>query len=753
MVLLAKGDGETLLAHTRECLKLAEKLFDSLPGCHPYANSASLWQDLLLAVAAHDIGKAAIGFQNVLKLAMRGSKANWGGRRHEVISAAFLSYMTGVAPSVVLAVLTHHRSLPGDIVTSDTKTLDRFQLPLSAPHTPVWDEMAKDWYDNRAEFTIFWQEICQHIGRPELATIYGLGLLALRPNWLERGYAPTGQRASVPYHERLYASLLRGLTIAADRLASAHYEPCMEISFRKYKVIWHQPRGFQTRAAQLHGSGILQAPTGSGKTDASLLWAQSNQCSNGRMFYTLPNIASINAMYERLAGNDERKGVFPRSSVGLLHSRAASALYDAEGDDEYGYRKLRQKQAYDLQKLARLVWFPIRVCTPHQLLRFSLRGKGWENMLLEFPGALFIVDEVHAYEPRIVGLLLATLKLACQWGAKFFIMSATMPSFLKDLVRQHLDMPELLDIQPDPANEGDREVLQRKRHRLTIDTASTSGTLLDHLTEIEESSKKVSHTLVVCNTVGAAQKIFGELKHINDKRLIHSRFTKADRRILERDLRCKLPRVLVATQVIEVSLNISFDRGFFEPAPIDALIQRMGRVNREGTAPEVADVFVFSEELSPGTVYRNRELVKKSKHELAKLNNPLGERDLVIASDRVYEKGYTGDDGVAFDEGVNHDSLKNFDKVLLAGAHEEWVRDVIERADTTFDILPRSKEMEYVKLMRHGLWLEADSLLVPVTIPVLKGVSLDTNHEPWVADCGYHPTLGLLLSGKIARNR
>ena len=58
-----------------------------------------------------------------------------------------------------------------------------------------------------------------------------------------------------------------------------------------------------------------------------------------------------------------------------------------------------------VNSLTREMWFPIRVCdTPHQILRYSLQGKGWELMLSEFPNACFIFDEIHAYEPRIIGL-------------------------------------------------------------------------------------------------------------------------------------------------------------------------------------------------------------------------------------------------------------------------------------------------------------------------------------------------------------
>jgi CRISPR/Cas system-associated endonuclease/helicase Cas3 len=61
-----------------------------------------------------------------------------------------------------------------------------------------------------------------------------------------------------------------------------------------------KPYTYQIKAGKKVCNLILQSPTGSGKTEAALLWAQRNQKRNGRLFYTLPTTASLNAMYLRL---------------------------------------------------------------------------------------------------------------------------------------------------------------------------------------------------------------------------------------------------------------------------------------------------------------------------------------------------------------------------------------------------------------------------------------------------------------------
>ena len=101
--------------------------------------------------------------------------------------------------------------------------------------------------------------------------------------------------------------------------------------------------------------------------------------------------------------------------------------------------------------------------------------------------------------------------------------------------------------------------------------------------------------MVVCNTVNQAQEMFKTLREVvkEDKaKLLHSRFILKDRKRIETEL--DDADLLVGTQAVEVSLDIDFDCLFTEPAPIDALIQRFGRINRKGEKGEngICDVHI-----------------------------------------------------------------------------------------------------------------------------------------------------------------
>jgi CRISPR-associated endonuclease/helicase Cas3 len=237
--------------------------------------------------------------------------------------------------------------------------------------------------------------------------------------------------------------------------------------------------------------------------------------------------------------------------------------------------------------------------------------------------------------------------------------------------------------------------------------------------------------------------------------LLHSRFNREDRdRIEDIILGKSLPKVLVATQMIEVSLDVDFEQAFLEPAPIDALIQRMGRVNRSGQRPP-ARVTIFTEQVNPNNLYcecqgehhqRNCR-IRTTINELQKLTNPISERDLVNAADRVYGEGYQGKDKMAFEEGLHHPDIEEFENNLLAGAHQDWVEEIIEKTDGVIEVLPKCLSQEYSRRRENGLWIEANNLLVPVRIGSLQWLMsrVDTSTDPWTIDLTYASDIGLEL--------
>jgi CRISPR-associated endonuclease/helicase Cas3 len=380
------------------------------------------------------------------------------------------------------------------------------------------------------------------------------------------------------------------------------------------------------------------------------------------------------------------------------------------------------------------MYYSARVCSPHQLLRFTLRGKGWEQMLSEIPGACIVFDEVHSYDAALAGLTLGTARLFASMGATLMFISATLPQFLEEIIKELV--PCTL-ISPDKNSKSDRQILNQKRHAVKVVEAS----LLDLAPDIEEAVNNGLKVLVVCNHVRSAQKVACALrKRLGEGEdrvcLFHGGFHMRDRKAKEATLAGgSLPAILVATQVVEVSLDISFGIGFFEAAPIDALAQRMGRVNRRGEATQPAPIVVSRTPISKHRLY-DSERTADTLTLLSGLTEPISEQGLTEICNSVYREGYVGDDRLKFEERLNNTLFTRFEDELIAGQHEQWIEKVIENQDGRAEVLPIGLQPEYHAFVDEKRWLDADSLLVNVYVSGLRD-ALDKSVEPWVVNLPY----------------
>ena len=336
---------------------------------------------------------------------------------------------------------------------------------------------------------------------------------------------------------------------------------------------------------------VVVAPTGMGKTEASLLWLNGE-----KGFYTLPYVVSSNAIYERIRDRYEYK------DVAILHSDSMHYYFEDQVNetDSDGYEKYQK---------AKLLSQPLTICTVDQLFKFVYKALGTEIFAATLKYSKIIIDEIQAYSPSVIAAIIYGLKIVTDMGGKFAIITATFPPVLGSLMHKYGLMAD------NQYEYRDFSALSNlKRHWIDIKDGDIE---IDRVVE-DSYDKKV---LVICNTVKKAQQIYKSLTEKTDNvHLLHARFTKEHKRMLENEI-IKFSDsenetgIWVTTQLVEASLDIDFDVLYTEMSTADSLLQRMGRCNRKGRyIPDKANIHIYINANGVGVsraIY-NREIYTRS---------------------------------------------------------------------------------------------------------------------------------------------
>lgn len=353
--------------------------------------------------------------------------------------------------------------------------------------------------------------------------------------------------------------MVQGLLNRIDHIASLDKENVVieEDVLSEGKTIAEKTKEFLTgkkyRPAQQYmlehqnENAIIIAPTGSGKTEAALLWAEKQ-----KTFYTLPRKVTINVIFQRIEKEIKYKNAL------LLHSDAYS----------YYYHNFKDKQLERYERSKKLS-SPFIVTTVDQLFKIAFRYKGYEEILATLSYSKIIIDEIQMYSPKMVAYILIALKMITQMGGKFSIITATFPPMLYEFMDK-LKIPYL-------KQEKLFSAPIKRRHRIQVLEGDFK------IEKIKEFSKQ-KKVLVLVNTVKKAQTLYEELREENTY-LLHSNYLKKDREKLENFAlefaNSKENGILISTQIVEASLDIDFDVLFTDMCSIDSLFQRMGRVYRK----------------------------------------------------------------------------------------------------------------------------------------------------------------------------
>ena len=482
--------------------------------------------------------------------------------------------------------------------------------------------------------------------------------------------------------------LIKGLLNKFDYTVSAGYENAESaIDLHEKKLVKNIEKflnGKELRPAQKFmkmnrdKNLIVIAPTGSGKTEASLLWMNGE-----KSFYTLPLKVSSNAIYLRIKENYEYK------DVALLHSDAMAVyLREYNGNEDIGEKYERSKMLSQ----------PLTVCTVDQLFRFVYRALGTEIFAATLKYSKLVLDEIQVYEPRVIATIIYGLKMIQEMGGKFAIITATFPPVLKYFMEQYGLVEGKQYIFKDFTGK-EYQVEKYPRHKVEIRHSEMN---LDEI-RMRGKNRKV---LVICNTVSKAQKLYKKLEGENVW-LLHSKYIRRDRAFLERKImefsESGESGIWITTQIVEASLDIDFDILYTEMCTADSLLQRMGRCNRKGRyCPNEANIVVFDNRngVSEGkrrSVYedklydRSLELLSKYEHILFSEDKKTAYMNEVYSVDGVKETIYF--------ENIQKD-LKLFSEIHPTeySADEAEVRDI-----RSVTIVPENVYVENQNLFEYGV--------------------------------------------------
>ena len=345
---------------------------------------------------------------------------------------------------------------------------------------------------------------------------------------------------------------------------------------------------------------LAQAGCGSGKSLAAYLWAR-RWCkkfeiegrTNFRLFFCLPTTGTTTEHFKDYA---LESGIDPRL-IRLTHSRssvdlksiAETAPQEEAGESESDTAKQAQAalnaERDKIESLA--LWStPLVVTTSDTILGLMSNARRAVYSLPAIVNSAIVFDEIHAFDDQMFGHLLVFLKnFPC---LPMLLMTASLPEERKLAIERV--RPDLKSIPGPP----EFELLGR----YLIDDSATDEEIWQ---TIEDSLSRGEKVLWVRNRVDWANESYaGCLSKFRSRfpdcsiNVYHSRFRYKDRSIRHRRVIDDFKTVgkaaiLVATQVAEMSLDLSADLLITDIAPVPSLIQRMGRLNRKSTPEDKAD--------------------------------------------------------------------------------------------------------------------------------------------------------------------
>ncbi|WP_369600852.1 CRISPR-associated helicase Cas3' [Hahella sp. SMD15-11] len=574
----------------------------------------------------HDLGKFARGFQNLVP-EKTGSLVPADQRfcydiRHDSLGLLLwrkkLSKNLGSRiPDLWLEVVTGHH---GEPPLRERRGFDAHFHPEDVDAAEAYVKELLDWWrpdlaplegvDEKVLRRVSWQlaglsVLSDWLGSNQDIFTYRSDVMLLPEYWREVA-CPTAPRA---------INLSRWGTVRVSEYQGITQQfPFIETPTPLQRMAHEIPIG---EGAQLF---ILEDVTGAGKTEASMVLVHRLMAAGlGKGLYVgLPTMATANAMYDRLRQSyralytpDQTPSLILAHGAAMLDDRFTESVIMNPVRPEADYKEHEQSAGAwcsywlaDNRKKALLA--DVGVGTVDQALLGVLPARHQSLRLLGLSDKVLLVDEVHSYDPYMRRLLASLLEAHARQGGSAILLSATLPQqfrsellagFCKGLGRetpeiQHTGYPLLTHMGKGGLREVELETRPELKRRIQVRRLDSEQCAFEL---IRESVKAGMAVCWVRNTVNDALTSYRQLIQegicgTERTTLFHSRFAMVDRQRIEADVIRRFGKaagaaerpgqVLIATQVVEQSLDLDFDLMITDLAPIDLIVQRAGRLHR-----------------------------------------------------------------------------------------------------------------------------------------------------------------------------
>lgn len=575
--ILAKGKPlyTTLYQHLSDVSHIAQK----------FANYSNIDIDIAKKIAIlHDIGKASTVFQNRISDNFVYT-INDVVYRHELGSLFFISFFEeNIRDILIEGVVGHHKS-----VLDDHRSKGFMDLVFEYGFDYVLNAHIVD-FDN-------WKIYAINILKEFNIKTYDISIEEAKDNFRYSYNILLNKLVT----EKKYSSY-KGILVGSDYLASAipfNVENYSKNLFKKPNLKFYDTMVSSKYPLSLKDVDntakhtIVIACTGAGKTNYLL-----RRC-RGRVYYVLPYTASINSMYNRIKNDIAEDNT--DLDIRVQHSTSNIVV---------------KNENYFVKNIQSHVGSHIKILTPHQILGIVFGVNGYEAIMMDLKGCDIILDEIHTYSEELQGAVLKMVEILNNIGCRIHIGTATIPTILYDKIINILGVDNVYEV-----SLTDKELETYNRH--IIHKHNDWDSKIFNI--IFETLKRNEKVLLIRNTIREAQELYRMIDENIEQFyncevvLLHSRFKRGRRNELERELtrlnKTDKPCIVVSTQVVEVSLDISFDLMVTDNAPIDSLIQRFGRINRVRKTEsdrEYKPIYIINHEKRESVLPYKRDVLNKT---------------------------------------------------------------------------------------------------------------------------------------------